>query len=74
MLLTVQAFAAERTGALHHVAGQVRSFWFQLKRKLSVIGDMTSQKVVADEIERKFLVPRGVDIDHLRVCFVAISQ
>ena len=73
-LLTVQTFAAERTGALHHAAGQIRSLGFQLKRELPMIGDMTSQKVVTDEIERKLLVPRGVDLDHLRVGFVAISQ
>lgn len=73
-LLTVQAFTAERTGALHNAAGQIRSLRLQLKRELSMIGDMPSQKIVAHEIERKFLIPRSVDIDHFCVGFVAISQ
>ena len=73
-LPTVQTFAAECTGTLHHAAGQIRSLGLQLKRELPMVGDVTSQKVVADEIERKLLVPRSVDVNHLCVGFVAVSQ
>lgn len=73
-LLTVQGFTSQRAGSLQDITGLSDSLWLKLKRKLTMVSHMLAQKVVADKIEWKLLIPRSIDIDMLCASFIAVHQ
>ncbi len=73
-LLPVLGFTAEGLGAAHDVTGEVLTFGLKLEAELAVVSHVSTEKIVAEEVEREFLVPRRVNLDVFGVRLVAVLQ
>jgi hypothetical protein len=73
-LLTVQSFTSQRACSLQDITGLTNFLGLKLKRKLTMVGHMLAEKVVAGKIERKLLIPRSIDVNVLRASFITVHQ